>query len=383
MNTKYKALSITSQFLGNCAYNQRLKEYFKNSNILGSVDFHGFMDECKNLEWLVTRLFYHKLPNSWIQKRNLDFQYFRSQFISAYITKSLLKQKLSKKSYTVMHLHTQVMAFLALEYMNKIPTVVSIDFTAILKSREMIDDRFKWTYSPNILMEQKVFNTASRIISSSELAKRSAVKDYGISEDKVIVIPPGIDLSALNFAHHSHNKDADTCNILFIGDDFVREGGNDLLSVFIDNFSDVATLHLVTNKIIECNHERVRIYRNINSYTPEWKRLYQQADIFVMPTCHEGLSQVFMESMAAGLPIISPNSPQIKEVISDGVTGLLISPGNRHELAKKLKILIDNPALRMEIGMKAKEVSQLKFDAHKNCSHIERIFQELSASTYQ
>jgi alpha-maltose-1-phosphate synthase len=378
MNTKYAALSITSQFLGHRTYGQLLRDYFQNANLPGSVDFHWFMDECKNLQWLITRPFYQKLPNSWLQQRNLDFQSLRSEFISAYITKSLLKRKLSQKSYTVMHLHTQVMAFLSLEYMKKIPTVVSIDFTAALKAKEIIDQRFHWTYQPNILMEQKVFHAASRIISWSELAKKSVVEDYGISKDKITVIPPGVNLNALKFDEPLIQKNIDTCNILFIGGDFTRKGGEDLLSVFLDNFTDVATLHLVTNKTIHCHDHRVRVYHNIKAYTPEWRRLYQQADIFVMPTYSEGLPQVFMEAMAAGLPIISTNLPQMQEVISDGITGFLVPPGNRHELAKKIKTLIEQPELRIEMGMQGKQIAELNFDAHKNCSQIENIFHELS-----
>nr|WP_274517507.1 glycosyltransferase [Fortiea contorta] len=117
----------------------------------------------------------------------------------------------------------------------------------------------------------------------------------------------------------------------------------------------------------------------MSAYTPEWRRLYQQADMFVMPSYSEGLPQVFMEAMTAGLPVISTNLPQMQEVIDDGVTGFLIPPGNRDKLAQKMQILIDNPELRIAMGNKAKQVSHLRFDAEKNCYQIENIFQELSA----
>ncbi len=378
MNQKYHALSITNQFLGHRTYGQLLRDYFKNSNSPGSVDFYWFMDECKNLQWLLTRPFYRKFPNSWIQQRNLDVQCLRSELISAYITKSLIKKNLYKKPYTVMHLHTQVMALLALEYMKKIPTVVSIDFTAALVSREMSDSRFQWTYAPNILIEQRVFHAASRIISWSELAKKSVVEDYGIHEDKVIVIPPGVNLSILDVDNNFRSHNSQACNILFVGGDFTRKGGHDLLSVFLESLSDSATLHLVTKATIECSHPQVRVYNNITAYSPEWKALYQQADIFVMPSYSEGLPQVFMEAIGFGLPVVATNLPQIEEVIIDGVTGFMIPPGNRHELAQRLKTLIENPTLRLEMGIKGKQVAQIKFDINKNFFLIESLFQAIS-----
>jgi alpha-maltose-1-phosphate synthase len=378
MNT-YQALSITSHVLGHRTYGQLLRDYFNTSSSLASVDFYWFMDECKKLTWLLTRPFYRKFPSSWIQQRNLDFQCFRSELTSAYITQLLIKQKIYSKPYTVMHLHTQVMAFLALEYMKKVPTVVSIDFTAVLKSREMNDTSFQWTYAPNISLEKKVFDAAAQIISWSELAKKSVIEDYKIDESKVIVIPPGVNLSALECNTNSSAKKTDTCNILFIGGDFKRKGGKDLLSVFINNFSNQATLHIVTKEIIKCNHPRVKIYNNISAYTPEWKYLYQQADIFVLPTYSEGLPQVFMEAMGFGVPVITTNLPQMKEVILNYETGFMVAPGNRDELAKHIKILIDNPTLRLQMSAKSRQIAQLKFDARKNCSHIESIFQELSS----
>lgn len=378
MNTNYQALSITSNVLGHRTYGQLLRDYFNNLNTLSSVDFYWFKDECNKLLWLLTRPFYLKFPSSWIQQHNLDFRCFRSEVTSAYITKLLIKQKIDSKPYTVLHLHTQVMAFLALEYMNRIPTVVSVDYTAALKSSEIKDSGFHWTYAPNILLERRVFNVASRIISWSELAKKSIVEDYGIDEHKVIVIPPGVNLNALELNTYISNPKTNACNILFVGGDFKRKGGHDLLSVFLDNFSNEAVLHLVTKDAIECNHPRVKVYNNISAYTSEWQFLYQQADIFVMPTYSEGLPQVFMEAMGFSLPILTTNLPQMKEVIIDNETGFMIPAGNREELAKKLKVMIDNPMLRREMGIKGRQLAQLKFDANKNCHHLETIFQELS-----
>ncbi|BAY93091.1 MULTISPECIES: glycosyltransferase family 4 protein [unclassified Tolypothrix] len=380
MNNDYQALSITSHILGHHTYGKLLREYFNNSNSLGSVDFYWFKEECNKLLWLATRSFYCKFPSSWIQQRNLDFQCLRSELTTAYITKLLIKQKLHSKQYSVMHLHTQVMALLALEYMKRVPTIVSIDFTAALKYREMQDVSFQWTYAPNISLEKRVFDAASQIVTWSEFAKQSVIEDYDINENKVIVIPPGVNLSALESDNNSADKNSDNCNILFVGGDFKRKGGHDLLKVFLENFSNIAILHIVTKEAIECSHHRVRVYNNISAYTPEWKSLYQQADIFVMPTYSEGLPQVFMEAMGFSLPIIATNLPQMKEVIINDVTGFMIHPGNKNELAKMLKILVENPILRIEMGRKGKQIAQLKFDIHKNCSHLESIFKELSAS---
>lgn len=73
------------------------------------------------------------------------------------------------------------------------------------------------------------------------------------------------------------------------------------------------------------------------------------SDLFVLPTLQEGFSNVILEGMAAGLPIVSSNIEAIKEIIKDGENGLLVEPKNPHHLAEKIKQLLDDDDLRNKI----------------------------------
>ena len=79
------------------------------------------------------------------------------------------------------------------------------------------------------------------------------------------------------------------------------------------------------------------------------------ADIFALPTSHEGLSGAILEAMSSGLPIVTTDIPEISlSQIEHGVEGLLVSVGNTIQLSNALMKLIDSPNLRTQLGTAAR-----------------------------
>jgi len=72
--------------------------------------------------------------------------------------------------------------------------------------------------------------------------------------------------------------------------------------------------------------------------------------VFVLPSRTEAMGRVLVESMAAGKPRIGSNVGGIPTVIEDGVDGLLFESENREDLARKLRMLLNDPGLRSKLG---------------------------------
>lgn len=80
---------------------------------------------------------------------------------------------------------------------------------------------------------------------------------------------------------------------------------------------------------------------------------FQRADIFVLPSYAEGMSIAVIEALAAGLPIISTTVGGTPELVTDGVTGFLVAPGDVSALAHRLAQLLGDAALRQRLGANA------------------------------
>jgi glycosyltransferase involved in cell wall biosynthesis len=57
-----------------------------------------------------------------------------------------------------------------------------------------------------------------------------------------------------------------------------------------------------------------------------------------------------MESAACGLPVVASRTGGLQDMVNDGVTGFLIKPGDAEELGQKIKVFMENPNLRKEMG---------------------------------
>jgi len=80
-------------------------------------------------------------------------------------------------------------------------------------------------------------------------------------------------------------------------------------------------------------------------------------DVFVFPSQNrlEGFGLVVAEAMAAGLPVVVADMPGVREVIEPGREGLLAEPLIANDLAEKVRILLDDPALARRMGRAARD----------------------------
>ena len=85
-------------------------------------------------------------------------------------------------------------------------------------------------------------------------------------------------------------------------------------------------------------------------HRPDARMLLDAADVFVLPSRHEGMPLVLLEAMDAGLPVVATRVIGSEEVVVDGETGLLVPARNPPALAAALGRLLDDPAARERYG---------------------------------
>lgn len=96
--------------------------------------------------------------------------------------------------------------------------------------------------------------------------------------------------------------------------------------------------------------------------------LYQSAALFVLPSHHEGMPTVILESMACGCPVLATSVGGIPSLIQDGENGGLIPPGNACALAQRILDLLQNPQLLTYLSKQARDMVEDRFSWEIICS---------------
>lgn len=101
-------------------------------------------------------------------------------------------------------------------------------------------------------------------------------------------------------------------------------------------------------------------------------------DVFVLPSyANEGVPQAIMQAQACGLPVISTPVGSIPEIVADGVTGLLVPPRDVPALQAALARLLDDAALRRQLGDAALAQAQERFADSRMLDRMETIFRQV------
>lgn len=91
------------------------------------------------------------------------------------------------------------------------------------------------------------------------------------------------------------------------------------------------------------------------------EKSYQYADIFVLTSLSEGMPSVILEAMGCGLPIIASDVGGNNEIVHEGENGYLINGDDIETLTQRLTALINDAALREQMGRKSREMAR-KYD---------------------
>jgi glycosyltransferase involved in cell wall biosynthesis len=112
-------------------------------------------------------------------------------------------------------------------------------------------------------------------------------------------------------------------------------------------------------------------------FIPRGDRVLKIFDVFVLPTSFEGCSNVLVEAMAKGLPILTTNVPSVCWMFRDGEQAILFRSGDAADLCAKLKAMASDLPLRRRLGGNALRNFHDRFEAATMIDKIGRIYEGL------
>jgi glycosyltransferase involved in cell wall biosynthesis len=296
--------------------------------------------------------------DGWFGLNNVDFARFRHECHAGLQAARRIRKLSGGGTADVIHFHRQATAYASVGLLRRVPGIISIDCTqdAVIDFADSALER--WTYRANAAADGRILTAAAAIVSASRWAADCVRRRYPACRTPVYVMPTPVRLQCFDdgWIEQRFRRGAPGYlpRVLFVGGDFVRKGGEDLLAAWqAAELHRFATLDLVTDwpGLSARTIAGVRVRRNVDSYSPEWSDLWRDADLFVMPTRHEAFGVVFQEAAAAGLPRIGTNVNAVPELIADGVSGLLVPPRDPAALVRAIRTLVQSPDLRRRFGL--------------------------------
>jgi glycosyltransferase involved in cell wall biosynthesis len=105
----------------------------------------------------------------------------------------------------------------------------------------------------------------------------------------------------------------------------------------------------------------------------------READVFVLSSHTEGISNAVVEAMAVGLPIVTTDAGGMREVVDDGVHGFVVPVRDAAAIADRLAILAHDKTKREEMGRAARARALIDFTTEQQAAVFEDVYRELLA----
>lgn len=315
---------------------------------------------------------------------NLDLSRYRQELHAGLLARERIRAR--GAPFDVLHFHRQATAYASLDLMAHVPSIASIDCTQSCVLEDMRGTLERWSIGPNVRRDGEVFNRAAAIVSTSRWAADELHRMYPRCASPVHVLPNPVPFEYFHTrwmgARAARAAAGGRPRFLFVGGDFVRKGGYDLLEAWrAGGFAGRAELVLVTEWNIGTLPPGVVQRRGIHGHTQPWADAWEHADIFVMPTRNEAFGLVYQEAAAAGLPVIGSRINAVPEIVQDAVSGLLVPPGNVAALTEAMEALLGSSAERERMGAAGRRKVEQDADPDRHRERLLELIYQVAGRT--
>jgi starch synthase len=307
-----------------------------------------------------------------LARRDLDLQPLRAQLLQSLWVRRLLAGR--AQDYDVVHVYTQSTALLSASQLATRPTVVSTDGTGTQNAYHL-PYRAPTRHTASQVrvarrFEDRVYAAATIVVAQSEWAAESLRTTYGVEADRVRVIPFGVPMPP----PVPRAEPDGLPQVTFVGKSLERKGGLRLLHAFREHLRGRCELNLVTLEEVP-PEPGLRVHNDITPGDPRLVQLLATSAVFAFPSDMDNSPYSVLEAMVAGLPVVSTRVGGIPEMVLDGETGLLVGDDDE-ELAGAITRLLDDPAMRAEMGRAGRRRAEERFDAADTTRQLAGVLRE-------
>ena len=230
----------------------------------------------------------------------------------------------------------------------------------LLTSTVTIETRQTW----HLLIEALTCDVSDMHVANSEAVARHLRDDVGLSPDRLMVIPNGLDLAEIDAVPPARREDFDLRDdvplVVWAG----RMDPVKNLELLIDVFARVRRQRASQLLLLGEGPQRANIQTRVAMHglgasvcIAGWSEKIvgwlKTADVLLLPSLTEGSPNVLLEAMACGCAVVASDVPGCRELITPGETGHLCCSADVQCFARQVLALIETPALRRRFAEQA------------------------------
>lgn len=294
----------------------------------------------------------------------------------------LMALPLALRQYDLIHFEY---SGLAVAYMDSLPLLSPAKLlTSCRGTAERIVPRVKPERADEL---RQLFPLLDRIHVVSDDMKQT-IESYGAPSDKIFVNHPSIDATKFQRQSPYPHKEKGPYYLLSVGRlhwakgiEYALLAVRHLLDQGYDIYYDVIGGGDELDRLLFAVYdlglsERVRLHGRQPMATVRHK--LEQADIYLLPSLSEGISNAALEAMAMALPIVSTTVGGMPEVITDGVEGFLVPSRQPNAMAEKIKCFLEDNSLRQRMGQAGRQRIESVFNLQRQIGCFIYEYQTLS-----
>nr|WP_269145774.1 glycosyltransferase family 4 protein [Anaerostipes faecalis] len=188
-----------------------------------------------------------------------------------------------------------------------------------------------------------------------------------LSQNQQTILPG----AGVNLEHYTYfpYKEADSIHFLFVGRVMEEKGVNELfraMKALKKQYGEKVVLDMIGFFEDEYKQEVEELQKEdivkFHGFQEEVRPFYKKAHCVVLPSYHEGMSNVLLEAAASGRALITSDIPGCREAVSKGINGYLCKVKNAKDLYKKMQQFVElSPEEREMMGQKGRQKMKKQF----------------------
>ncbi|MCL0079869.1 glycosyltransferase family 4 protein [Dehalococcoidia bacterium] len=243
-------------------------------------------------------------------------------------------------------------------------------------------------------LEVFVLKMADHIIVETETGYKNLIREFGISQQRITVIPQGLDLESLDINKNTRSQSKQKSKVmLYVGRICPRKNQMVILKAapqvlerhpeakfkFVGPTEDKAYFKSLCDIVKQKLSPHVGFAGELSGES--LLEVYRSAFVFIFPSLYETQGVVLLEAMAFGMPVIASKIGPIEDIVKlEPGSAILIDPHSPDEIAEAIIRVLENEELRKELSRKGRKLVLEHFRWEQIANEILKVYNQVASS---